>query len=68
MDAIYRIPVFRDTDFGFCDVTVEPNPYGDPHTVKITFPASADAWAILPRSMFSDEVNKRTTVSELAPA
>ena len=56
--GIYRVPILGDRGLG--DVVIEPNPFGDPHTVKVTLPWPENAWAILPRTMFSKEVNERT--------
>ena len=70
MGKVYRIPIAWS---GNCirEVTIEPNPFGDPHTVKITIPLEVTpelaeslgekyATAILPRDMFSKDVNGMT--------
>jgi hypothetical protein len=71
MEKVYRKPIMWAN--GCCrDVTIEPNPFGDPYTVKITIPMEVTpelaeafgekyAWAILPRDMFSADVNGMTS-------
>ena len=71
MEKIYRIPIAWANNC-IREVTIEPSPFGDPHTVKITLPLEVTpelaeefgekyAWAILPRDMFSKDVNGFTS-------